>query len=754
MKKLKISNYTAFIIAGSVFVAFLISCLFFIHGMKKRNEAETSTFLTDETSQMQTTIHLRIENDFQTVRAFAVGLAASEISGNEKVRMAVQQFTRSNNFIRAGLSDADGNIDFVYSNGLIAENVNTSFLPFFSAVMNGEEVFADPVFDPDLNEYVYTYAVPVRQDGNITGALYAALSGSFFSEIISTPLFRGSGYYAVINNNGIVMLPGADPNPKVVTGASIFDIGDFTDTEHEQIISALTEGRPGSFSFTIDSVMQMVTLHPLGINEWAVISVIGLPYINARYNVTVAGAAVLLAVACFIFLFLMYWQLHTQKGKQTELETLAYTDRLTGARNFLKFEIDAGEIVNKYTDKRFALWTFDTKNFSRINNIFGNEKGNKVLQRVSSILGANNSKDTIHCRISADLFAGIRPYQHRYELEKWFDEVIATLAKREVIADNQMQIDDAMGVYCIEDFDAKISIADMVNKATLAKKAAKVRAGNVVMFYDKEMGDSQRWKTELEARGKQAVVNGEFTFFLQPKVFIQSGYHIAGAEVLVRWNYPEHGWISPGDFIPLFENNGFIIELDRYTFEKACKWYADRSSRERVPVRLAVNVSRQCLLRDDFLEFYTAIKDKYGIPDYVLELEFTESVILDDYDLFYNTVVALRRNGFICSIDDFGAGYSSLNVLKNLPIDVLKLDALFFRKGDSDAREQIVIENFIRMAKELNIKTVAEGVETSEQVVFLQNIGCDMIQGYIFSKPLPQDEFEILISNSGGEFLL
>ena len=229
---------------------------------------------------------------------------------------------------------------------------------------------------------------------------------------------------------------------------------------------------------------------------------------------------------------------------------------------------------------------------------------------------------------------------------------------------------------------------------------------------------------------------------------IQQGVAIGGAEALVRWAPPDQPLISPGEFIPLFERNGFIVELDRYMLEQVCRWlrgYLDRGGRELV---VSVNVSRLGLFQEDFVEHTIQIKETYRIPDGLLDLEFTESVVLDDNALFIRSVRRLQQHGFLCSLDDFGTGYSSLNLLKSLPIDVLKLDILFFTRDADHCRERIVIANILHMARQLHIRTIAEGVEALEQVAFLRDAGCDMVQGFVFARPMPLDEFDRLLEIS------
>ena len=243
-----------------------------------------------------------------------------------------------------------------------------------------------------------------------------------------------------------------------------------------------------------------------------------------------------------------------------------------------------------------------------------------------------------------------------------------------------------------------------------------------------------------EAQGQQALSEGQFQPYFQPKFDIQHGDRLAGAEVLCRWIHPEKGMIPPGQFIPVFEKSGLIMQLDRYMFEQACSWYRRYLDEGGARINLAVNVSRAGLLREDFVDYYVRIKEKYGIPDGAMELEVTESLALGGEELLCQLVCELQAHGFTCSLDDFGAGFSSLGLLKEFDVDTIKLDRSFFLNM-SGRKAKDIIASLVELAGHLQVRTVAEGIETPDQVEYLRSIHCDMVQGYVFSKPLPIPEF-------------
>ncbi|HBH0600569.1 TPA: EAL domain-containing protein, partial [Clostridioides difficile] len=284
-------------------------------------------------------------------------------------------------------------------------------------------------------------------------------------------------------------------------------------------------------------------------------------------------------------------------------------------------------------------------------------------------------------------------------------------------------------------------INTIMDRANTARKTIKGGHKNSFAFYDKEMHKKILKEKEIENSMVDALNNGEFIVYFQPKYSL-SDYQIIGAEALVRWDNPQKGLIPPIEFIPVFERNGFIVNIDFYVFEEVCKKIREWMDEGQKVVPISVNLSRMHFVNSNFIEKFKLIVDKYKIPTRLIELELTETAVLDNIEGLLDTMNNLKEKGFVISMDDFGTGYSSLNLLKELPVDILKLDRAFFTEKDESNNEKIVISNVIKMAKELKMKVISEGVETISQVEFLKQIGCDMVQGYLFSKPMPVKEFE------------
>ncbi len=281
----------------------------------------------------------------------------------------------------------------------------------------------------------------------------------------------------------------------------------------------------------------------------------------------------------------------------------------------------------------------------------------------------------------------------------------------------------------------------LIDRANIAAKV-KGKYEHSYSFFNEDTRNRLYKEKRLEDNMNKALEKGEFIVYYQPKYSLGDVNEIEGAEALIRWNSPEFGFISPIDFIPLFEKNGFIVNIDMFVFEEVCKTLNKWINKGYTPVPISVNMSRVHLYRDNFIENITDLISKYNISPEFIELELTESVVFDNLNILIDIMKKIKEIGFLISMDDFGSGYSSLNLLKDLSFDILKLDRGFLIETTDTKRGKIIISKIVEMAKAIDIKVICEGVETYEQVEFLKEIGCDKVQGYLFAKPMVLDEFE------------
>ncbi|MFI3176752.1 MAG: EAL domain-containing protein, partial [Eubacteriales bacterium] len=280
------------------------------------------------------------------------------------------------------------------------------------------------------------------------------------------------------------------------------------------------------------------------------------------------------------------------------------------------------------------------------------------------------------------------------------------------------------------------SVTQMIDGATIARNAGKQILGYTITEYTEEMREERRNKNHVVQTMNEGIQNKEFIMYYQPKINLNTG-HIVGAEALVRW--VQGGKLIPPDcFIPIFEKNGFIEELDYYVFEEVCAFI--NRQKGMAPI-ISVNLSWITVGKDNLIQRLEAILEKYQVKPIQIDLEITESAFVDQFEDSLSRLEHLRSLGFTISMDDFGAGISSLNRLKEIPLDIMKIDRGFVMDSLENKKGKIIIENVIQMGKKLNLETVAEGIETKEQLEFLRDMGCDVGQGYYYARPLPEGEF-------------
>ena len=719
-------------------ICFIASSLLFLVHMIMKNQQENVEYLLDSSNQKKISILKQIEGDIQTLEGLAIVLGEMEAVDKENLMPLLEDVNDQNAFIRMGFAGPDGEAWLVDVNGAVYQR-NIKDMEFFREALKGNNNVSDIVPDDQKeNHYINYYGVTMRNaSGEVKGVLCAVHSADVLRSTIDAPVLNGQGFSDIVDANGTYILRSINDLAADLLPEDQVPIGD-------------AAGKENGVPFTVidrTGRKQMAVLIPLLEERWFLLSMVPQHVLRARYIETAMGIMAIIAVACCLFALFLARQRILVTRNQKMLMNLAYWDSLTGLRNYDGFKMEVKSLLPGENLSSFVVWYGDLKKFKFINDILGYAEGDKILMDIAGYLRQFENKESIICRISADNFAGIT----RCEGEEWLIGVFREVQKYLKNSERQIFLDLSVGFYRLCPGDETLSVDVLVNYANMARRVAKERPGSSYAFYDSQLKSREIEESMMEAEAEKALAAGEFQVYMQPKVDIQNENRLSGAEALVRWISPFKGMIPPNRFIPLFEKSDRIIMLDRYMFQQTCKWYQGYLEDGGRPLSIAVNVSKVGLLQKDFVEYYSRVKESCQIPDGLLELEFTEGVLLNDTEMFYNLVRELQTHGFTCSLDDFGSGYSSLNLLKDLPIDVLKLDILFFRKSRDMERERIVVSSFIHMAKELRIKTIAEGVETIDSVEFLRDSGCDVIQGYVFAKPMPLEEFNRLAREQGEE---
>ncbi len=418
--------------------------------------------------------------------------------------------------------------------------------------------------------------------------------------------------------------------------------------------------------------------------------------------------------------------------EQRKVYKLVFTDNVTGGNNKEYFIRKSSKYIKR--NPCYVLVQLRLEKYRNYCTAYGVKEGEELLEDLYNALNGTLTIKELVAHLEKADFALLLASDTDGKIEERVGSILNMLGN---VRQNQHLL-FSVGICRVE--TRHDDVQSLLTAAGLAITKRTESANNIVWF-DASMKEEQVWERHIEDDMEKALENHEFKVYLQPKYSTKEEV-LSAAEALVRWVHPELGFISPGKFIPIFERNGFILKLDDYMLDEVAKQQAKWREEGKKLVPISVNVSRAHFARYDLAEHICSIVDAYQVPHEFIELELTESAFFDDKTMLLETVKKLKSFGFKVSMDDFGAGYSSLNSLKELPLDIIKLDAEFFRGADDLERSNLIVGDTISLAKKLGMQIVAEGIETREQVDFLAKQNCDLIQGFYFAKPLPINEFE------------
>lgn len=449
------------------------------------------------------------------------------------------------------------------------------------------------------------------------------------------------------------------------------------------------------------------------------------------------------------------WELGIAKGSSVQEEDaggggsspVSDHDTLSGLLSRSGFDKRVRMIIDGHPNESYLLVYGDIDRFKVYNDLFGAPAGDRLLADIGAMIRDLMPAGAAAARLRADHFvcccsrSSFDPDRMLAALDAWF------ASYRE-----DFTFFVRLGIFPIDDPSLDVNL--MCDRALLALRSAKSGyVGSKYVFYDEKLRSSVLKEQELAGEMIAALEGGQFVPYFQPQYRYATGRMI-GAEVLARWNHPAKGLLGPTEFIPVFERNGLIATFDYYMWEQACRclrMWIDGRGIEGAP-RLSVNLSRADIYRSDLCTYLEGLVERYDVPAELLHLEITESAYMEAPEQLIGAVTKLRAAGFVVEMDDFGSGYSSLNTLKDVPVDVLKLD-MGFLGASASSRGGLILASVVRMARWLDLPLIAEGVETKQQAAYLASVGCDYMQGYLFSKPVDRETFEKLLEGTAVEDL-
>ena len=400
--------------------------------------------------------------------------------------------------------------------------------------------------------------------------------------------------------------------------------------------------------------------------------------------------------------------------------------------------------LNDEKDTGFTAIFMDVKNFKIVNDVFGSDFGDKSLKQIADWMRKTMNDDCLFGRLAGDTFGALMPTEQFSAMKDEFEKDLNCFIVSEGNIEHRLLIH--LGVYEVTDRETDVSV--MFDRAHLALSTITDNYKLHIAAYDNKLREKVLWDQKITANLAEAIKTRQIRPYLQP-ITDRSG-RVVGAEALARWIHPQQGFMSPAMFIPLLEKNGLIVEVDKHIWRCACEILSDWKKQNK-DLFISVNISPKDFYYIDVVSEIIGLAEEYGLEPEKLRIEITETVMMTDAAEKFRMMDKLRQKGFIVEMDDFGSGYSSLNLLKDMPVDVLKLDMKFLSGSNSAVRAKTIVRNIIRLSEELNIVSLTEGVETLQQYDQLSAMGCMLFQGYYFAKPMPREDFESFTAQHNGK---
>lgn len=659
--------------------------------------------------------------------------------------------------------------EFLLTEKLLKRKADTWNLDGIAVIGSDEMEFSEPVFcdlfyewieeHPEMYEktlisYIPNHKIifssPIQKQEKTV--LIGVKNYSTVEKLLANTDFQGRGQSLIVNKEGKVVF---SPEEEQKT---IYDVYIGKGSQKEEclgnlILEKLKENYQGIFEVKDRQNSRiLVSVRPLDVNDWVLLTVVPQDILSKTSTRPIIYFISIILFSACVFIAVLRYIYKSQKKMIHQLKDFAFVDPITNGVNSLAFQMEGSRIISEAEPGSYAVVFFNIINFKQVNERWGITEGNKVLKYIYGSMLEILAPDECAARSEIDHYFLLLRYTSEDELKTRISDLVERIDSFKncsEIKKTKFNFDFSIGIYVIEDITEEIRLCQ--GKARRA--AGFGQRKNTCTFYDNTLVRKELYDKQLSEMFETALEKEEFEIYLQPKVYLNCEENPA-AEALIRWKNPKEGMIYPSDFIPLFEKNGMICRLDLYVFEHVCKLMDLRKKEKKEIFPVSVNLSRAHLKTGsmEFVNHIITLKEKYHIPDGILEIEMTESIMIEDHQLpaIKKMIDTFHENGILCSLDDFGYGFSSLGILKVLDIDVIKLDRKFFM--EENEKTWFIVSNFIELAHGLGIKTVAEGIEYEDQVRHLKEADCDMIQGYFYGKPMPLSEFILWYEkNRGGD---
>lgn len=679
----------------------------------------------------------QIEKDLDVLNIFSNYYASNpDIPNEEKMKNLLDEM-ENQKFYTMAIVDINGNAE-----NTKGDKFSVKDREFFKNSIKGKKYVSSPYVD-EVNKSIKKIAisVPLLNNDKVVGVLYCTYNINTLMKLINISFYENNSISYVVKNDGTIILhPQGDSLSK-----NIYKLleQDNDIQEVNRLKKELQENKTGATVLNMLEERRYLGYATMDngnsennyIKDWNLIFSIPetVVFSNSKQIINRAVYAVLSIV--LIFVAIIFYIIYIKKSNEKEILSLAYEDKVTYIGNQNKFYRECSKYLLDKPSLNYIIVYFDINNFKMINDTFGYEFGDNLLITIAKALKEELTEGEVYARLSSDYFAIFCDYKNgRNKIIRKLDNIRSNIESNLSIV---FEISLCVGIYFVE--EGEVDIQKAVNKANMARSVAKGKNINYAI-YNEDVRNKLSEESMILDDIKIALVKNQFEVYYQPKFSLVTGEMI-GSEALIRWNHPEHGFISPAVFIPIAEKSKLILKIGRFVFERVCNDLYEWKKQGKKIVPVSVNLSRVELYQPDIVKFINKTIKMYNLSSDFIEIEITETVAINELNILKNVLNELRTYGFSISMDDFGTGYSSISCLRDMPIDILKLDKSFLGGIEHDERSRNIAKSIVSLAKSLDLVVIIEGVESKEQAELMKQFGSDLVQGFYFARPMPAKNF-------------
>lgn len=736
--KIKKENFIIWLI-GAVILSFLfiLSSTYYLNYVKETIRQDSKSNLAELGKHITESLNNEICTTNEILGSLAIEIIRNEFPFDQELTNFLFEQSQYWNFDDLSVIDING-INH-HADGSVDMPANRQLLSY--ALETGTTMYDFQIVD-DEDCVIFYMPLPLQDKKE---SRYMAISGTYavhnWSMLMNIDIFDGHAITQILTKDGVVITKNLNSNTKKYYNFLKYlkDAEFENNTSIETIHQSMQQGKSIHISYKLDKIEYYFNCEPIGFNDWYFVFTVPAYIVNnagdnMAHSVLIISACLTLIFMLFLFSFRVY-----QIRANRKLWNTAYKDYVTGGANKNKFEIDAETLLEK-RDRNYILVYANIQQFKLINQRFGKLEADYILHKIYKAIEKLTNSHECCGRLFADNFVMLLEEDKSGEVQKRLADFSTEQSHQNTSTGIACPIRFSFGLCNIENED--IELTQIIDRANLAMKSIRPSGEMNFAIYDSSMLERAARERELTEHLLKKDIKKEFFICLQPKVDLITG-QVVGAEALARWNSPDFGVISPGEFIPIAEKAGIICDIDWNAFEYVCQTISKWIEKGCQLIPISFNLSKAQLALPNFLDFYRNTIAKYNIPCQYLDFEFTESLLYENSGALQKAVDEIHKMGCLCSVDDFGFGYSSLGLLGQFEADTLKLDRTFFLDNAKfDSRNNQIVRSVIQMANSLGMSTVAEGIEDFEHVEMLREFGCNSVQGYIFAKPMPVNQFE------------